>query len=102
MGSRLYKNHVDILLADEAEYLRNGLNLFDKVAKTKGPTYNLWYKLLSFITSDPISLYYLNYKNRRYWGGSLVISVLIRYRIHIAIAFLIAFCFLFSDVNMNA
>lgn len=27
------QNHVDILLADEAEYLRNGLNLFDKVAK---------------------------------------------------------------------
>jgi hypothetical protein len=42
------QGHLDILLADEAEYLRNGLNLFDKIAKNWGPTYNIWYKLLSF------------------------------------------------------
>ena len=96
------QNHVDILLADEAEYLRNGLNLFDKVAKNWGPTYNLWYKLLSFITSDPISLYYLNYKIGAIGAAALLFLFLIRYRIHIAIAFLIAFCFLFSDVNISS
>jgi hypothetical protein len=35
------QGHLDILLADEAEYLRNGLNLFDKIAKNWGPTYNI-------------------------------------------------------------
>lgn len=58
--------------------------------------------MLSFITSDPISLYYLNYKIGAIGAAALLFLFLIRYRIHIAIAFLIAFCFLFSDVNMNA
>jgi hypothetical protein len=48
MGFR-FQGHLDILLADEAEYLRNGLNLFDKIAKNWGPTYNIWYKLLSIV-----------------------------------------------------
>ena len=47
------QGHLDILLADEAEYLRNGLNLFDKIAKNWGPTYNIWYKLLSFFHLKP-------------------------------------------------
>lgn len=96
------QSHVDILLADEAEYLRNGLNLFDKVAKNWGPTYNIWYKFLSFFTTDPVSLYYLNYKVGAIGVAAFLFLFLIRYHIHIAVAFLISFCFLFSDINMNA
>ncbi|MFN8282219.1 MAG: hypothetical protein U0U67_03345 [Chitinophagales bacterium] len=95
------ENHVDLLLADEAEYLRNGLNLFHVIAKNWGPTYNLWYKALSYINSNPVELYYLNYKIGAIGVGILLFVFLVRYQIHIAVAFLISFCFLFSDVNIN-
>jgi hypothetical protein len=96
------QGHLDILLADEAEYLRNGLNLFDKIAKNWGPTYNIWYKLLSFFQTDPVALYYFNYKIGVIGVGILLFVCLIRYNIHLIAAFLIAFCYLFSDVNINA
>lgn len=96
------QNHLDLLLADEAEYLRNGLNLFEKVAKNWGPTYNLWYKGLSLFNSNPVGLYYFNYKVGAISVGLLVFLFLIRYNVHLVVAFLIAFCYLFSDVNMNA
>ena len=96
------QGHLDVLLADEAEYLRNGLNLFGKVAKNWGPTYNLWYKFLSVFESDPVSLYYLNYKIGAIGVGVLLFIFLIRYNIHLVVAMLISFCYLFSDVNMNA
>ncbi|HPH88020.1 MAG TPA: hypothetical protein PKV76_06075, partial [Chitinophagales bacterium] len=96
------QGHLDILLADEAEYLRNGLNLFDKIAKNWGPTYNIWYKFLSLFNSNPIELYYLNYKIGAIGTGVLLFVFLIRYNVHIAVAFLIGFCYLFSDININA
>lgn len=96
------QGHLDVLLADEAEYLRNGLNLFEKIAKNWGPTYNLWYKFLSVFNSDPVTLYYFNYKIGAIGVGLLLFVFLIRYNIHLVVAFLIAFCYLFSDVNMNA
>lgn len=96
------QSHLDLLLADEAEYLRNGLNLFDKIAKNWGPTYNFWYKMLSLVQSDPVQLYYLNYKLGAIMVGVLLFIFLLRYRIHPAVALLISFCYLFSDVNMNA
>lgn len=95
------QNHVDLLLADEAEYLRNGLNLFHVIAKNWGPTYNLWYKALSYINSNPVELYYLNYKIGAIAVGILLFVFLVRYNIHIVVAFLISFCFLFSDININ-
>ncbi len=96
------QGHLDLLLADEAEYLRNGLNLFGKIAKNWGPTYNLWYKGLSIFNSNPVALYYFNYKIGAIGVGLLMFIFLIRYDIHLVVAFLIAFCYLFSDVNMNA
>ena len=96
------QGHLDLLLADEAEYLRNGLNLFGKIAKNWGPTYNLWYKFLSVFNANPVALYYLNYKIGTIGVGLLLFIFLVRYNIHLVIAFFIAFCYLFSDVNINA
>ncbi|MEZ5025332.1 MAG: hypothetical protein R2739_02030 [Chitinophagales bacterium] len=92
----------DILFADEAEYLRNGLNLFGEIAKNWGPTYNLWYKFLSIYSTDPITLYYFNYKIGAIAVGILLFIFLLRYNVHILVAFLIAFCYQFSDVNIIA
>lgn len=96
------QGHLDILFADEAEYLRNGLNLFDKIAKNWGPTYNIWYKFLSVFNNDPVSLYYFNYKLGAISVSILLFILLLRYNIHSIVALVIAFFFLFSDVNMNA
>lgn len=95
------ENHLDLLMADEAEYLRNGLDLFDKIAKNWGPTYNLWYKALSFINSNPVELYYLNYKLGAIAAAVLLFIFLVRYNIHIAVAFVLSFGFMFSEVNIN-
>jgi hypothetical protein len=96
------ENHLDILLGDEAEYMRNGLDLFDKVAKNWGPTYNLWYKFLSIFNHHPIELYYINYKIGAIAVGVLLFILLVRYKVHLIVAFVIAYCYLFSDVNINA
>ena len=96
------ENHLDILLGDEAEYMRNGLDLFDKVAKNWGPTYNLWYKFLSVFNHHPLELYYINYKIGAIAIGVLLFILLVRYNVLIIVAFVIAFCYLFSDVNINA
>jgi len=96
------ENHLDLLLADEAEYLRNGLNLFDIIAKNWGPTYNIWYKFLSLFNSNPVALYYLNYKVGAIGIGVLFFVFLARYNVHVLVAFVIAFCYLFTDVNINA
>ena len=62
---------MDILFGDEAEYMRNGLDLFKIIRNDWGPAYNIWYKFLSFFKSDTIQLYYLNYAL-----GSVLIGLL--------------------------
>ena len=54
----------DITFADETYYLRNGLNIEKNglPGSSQAPLYSLWYYFLSTFESNPINLYYLNYK----------------------------------------
>lgn len=49
-GIRLLRNFnqlVDISFDDEVKYMRYGLDMFAQIKNDWGPTYNMWYKLLS-------------------------------------------------------
>jgi hypothetical protein len=54
---------IDIGLYDESSYLKYGLDFFEKIPPAEAaPLYAFWYKILSFINPDTVSLYYLNYR----------------------------------------
>lgn len=91
----------DLMFGDEAEYLRNGVDLFRIVRSDWGPAYNLWYKGLSLFTSDSIKLYYLNYATGAILAAVLLYVAFRRYHTHPLIAVYLAYCFLISDLNIN-
>ena len=59
---RNFNNLVDISFDDEVQYMRYGMELFHNIRSDWGPSYNMWYKLLSLFEQRPIELYLLNYK----------------------------------------
>ena len=92
---------MDILAADEAEYLRNGTALFDTIHKDWGPSYNIWYKALSYFADSKIELYYLNYKLTAILATLLLFVVLVRYNINLVVAFTISSLFFLSEINIE-
>ncbi|MEZ5053884.1 MAG: hypothetical protein R2807_03820 [Chitinophagales bacterium] len=92
---------MDILAADEAEYLRNGTALFQHIYKDWGPSYNIWYKLLSVFTNSKIELYYLNYTVTAVLATMFLFVVLERYDIHIIVALFISGMFFLSEINIE-
>lgn len=93
--------HMDILFGDEAEYMRNGLDLFRIVRNDWGPAYNIWYKFLSFFFSDTIQLYYANYIIGGVAVAVLLFLALTSIRIHYLTALYLSFCFFVSGLNIN-
>jgi hypothetical protein len=92
---------LDILFGDEAEYMRNGMDLFRTVRNDWGPTYNIWYKFLSLAFKDVIDLYYANYRIVGIAVAVLLYAVLVSMRIKALPALYISFCFFVSGLNMN-
>ena len=95
------ENKMDIQFADEAAYIRFGLDLYGKLNRDWGPLYAIWYKLLSYINSDTIALYYLNYKITGIAISILLYLFLIRIKTNSLLAFLVAYCILISATNVS-
>lgn len=95
------EHKMDIQFADEAAYIRFGLDLYEKLNRDWGPLYAIWYKLLSYFTNDTIALYYLNYKITGIAISVLLYIFLIRIRTNILLAFLISYCVLISVTNVS-
>ncbi len=55
------RHHLDIPFFDETEYLQKGIGLATHAYNNWGPSYNLWYYLLSLICPDSVNVFYLNY-----------------------------------------
>ena len=55
------QNYMDVLFWDESLYLYRGTCMFDFIPKDWGPSYSLWYKILSLFIQDKIQLYYFNF-----------------------------------------
>lgn len=94
-------NVMDITFGDEAQYLRYGLDLFEKIQKDWGPSYNIWYKFLSLIQSNPIRLFYFNYQVTAILIAILLFIFLIRYEISFTISLWMSFCFLFTTTVID-
>ena len=103
-GIKLYsgiQNSMDVQFADEAAYIRFGLDLFETMNRNWGPMYALWYKCLSFITTDTIQLYYLNFMTTSVLVGVLLYFFLLRISVKPTFALFISFCVLVSDLNIS-
>ena len=92
---------MDITFGDEAQYLRYGTDLFHTIHKDWGPSYNIWYKLLSLIQHNNIRLFYFNYQVTAVLCALLLFIFLRNYGIHVIIAFWLSFCFMFSTTIMD-
>ena len=103
-GWRVYnglEEVMDIQFADESAYMRFGLDLFDKLNRDWGPMYCIWYKLLSYITTDTIQLYYLNYALTSVLLVLLLYVFLLRMSVAPVLALLVSFSVLVSDLNVS-
>ncbi len=95
------QDSMDITFGDEAQYLRYGTDLFHTIKKDWGPSYNLWYKFLSFFRSDYISLFYLNYQVTAILAGLLLLIFLVRYGVSWTISVWMSFCFMLSSTVID-
>jgi len=59
-----FEYFIDVGVADEADYLRNGLNILKNgIGRAEyGPLYKIWYYILSLFEPDRVQLYYFNIK----------------------------------------
>ena len=99
--ARHLSQYMDVTFGDEAQYLRYGLDLFQTIKKDWGPSYNLWYKFLSFFQSNPVSLFYLNYQVTTIVLAILLFLFLVRYNISVIISYWLSFCFLLSTTVID-
>jgi hypothetical protein len=97
---RNFNNIVDISFDDEVKYLRYGLDLFDSIKNDWGPTYNIWYKFLSFFEQRPIELYLLNYKVVILLTAISFYLFLYTYGFSFAVSLWVSFCLLISNTNI--
>ena len=97
---RNFNNLVDISFDDEVQYMRYGMELFHNIRSDWGPSYNLWYKLLSLFEQSPIELYLLNYKVVIILLPICLFAFLYVYGISFFISIWIGFSILISTTNI--
>lgn len=93
---------VDLQLYDETAYLQRGIQFHWRVLFTDGALYLMWYKLLSFLVTDTITLYYLNYTLLLCLNPLLIYILLRKMGKPGIICALSSLLFLISAVNMTA
>ena len=96
------ENNMDVLLWDEARYLDRGFWLWKAFPKTWGPIYSVWYKILSYVESNRIALYYLNYKVLFIASTILTFSFMRAYKASLFVAFFLSSMWLVNTYNLPA
>ncbi|MFN8267672.1 MAG: hypothetical protein U0T31_06695 [Chitinophagales bacterium] len=99
VGANLDK-YMDVVFWDESLYLTRGVAMFQNIPKTWGPTYSFWYKLLSYITTDKIELYYFNFKLTTILLSVSFFLFLMACGTQRILAFMLSLFFLSSSVNL--
>ncbi len=92
------QHHLDIPFFDETEYLLKGFNLGAHAFNDWGPSYNLWYFLLSKICPDPVQLFYINYSLMIVLIPALLFLFLMVYGIEKNISLLLTLSFLMQPL----
>lgn len=93
-------NYLDIFFADEANYMYRGIHFFDLyIEPENGPVYSFWYFILSKFESNPINLYYFNWKITLILPAILFFITLRTYNINVFISTLFSLFLLYSTLN---
>jgi len=93
------ENVLDILFNDESIYLEKGIYLGLK-RESDGILYYCWYKLLSYLTSNNIDLYYLNCSLLMIIPSLLLFLFLRSIKINPLLAFLCSVTLMISYINV--
>lgn len=91
---------MDIRFYDESYYLTQGL--FHPISTwlaDYSALYSLYYKALALFESDPVQLYYLNYRIWAFLFSVSIFSLLWRYGVHPGFALIWALCGLSAQIN---
>lgn len=91
---------VDVLFWDEANYMQSGLQITEKFNKSWGPSYAIWYKLISFFESDSLKLYYLNFRLMTILPAIVLFIFLAISNIRYWVSFSIGLFFVFATINL--
>jgi hypothetical protein len=96
-----FKHQLDITFFDETEYLQKGVGLATKVYNDWGPSYNVWYFLLSKFTINNIDTYYLNVAILLALTPILLYIFLVFHRVEKKWALLLSLSFLMQSLLLN-
>lgn len=94
------EQYMDIVFWDESLYLTRGVSMFKEIPKTWGPSYSLWYKMLSYFFTDKLDLYYFNFKFTTILISVAFFLLLMSCGIQRILAFIFSLFFLSSFINL--
>ena len=94
------EKYMDVVFWDESLYLSRGMSMFKYIPRDWGPSYSLWYKLLSYFISDRVDLYYFNFKLTTILISIALFLLLMATGVQRVLAFLFALVFLSTYVNL--
>lgn len=94
-------HHLDIPFFDETEYLKKGVELTERSFNDWGPSYNLWYFILSKFSIDAVQVFYLNYGVLMVAIPVLLFTFLIHYRINRNLSLLLTLSFLMQPLLVS-
>lgn len=99
-ATRGLEQHMDVMFWDESLYLSRGMSMFKYIPRDWGPSYSLWYKMLSFLFSDRLELYYFNFKLTTILISVSFFLLLMACGVQRILAFVFSVFFLSSFINM--
>ena len=94
------EHYMDVLFWDESLYLSRGLSMFEYIPRDWGPSYSLWYKLLSVFIPDRVELYYFNFKLTTILLSISLFLLLLACGVQRILAFLFSLFFISSFINI--
>lgn len=92
--------YMDVLFWDESLYLHRGTCMFNYIPHDWGPSYSLWYKILSIFIPDKIDLYFFNFKFTTILIAIAFFMLLLSCGIQRILSFMLSMFFLSSFINL--
>lgn len=90
--------HLDLPFFDESDYLKKGFFLGKQAFNDWGPSYNLWYYLISKLSNNAVQTFYLNYSILIILIPILNFILLIRLEINKNLALILTLLFLMQPM----
>jgi hypothetical protein len=95
------QQHLDIPFFDETEYLQKGIHIPQHIFNDWGPSYNLWYFIVSKFSADAVQTFYHNYCILMVLIPALLFLFLIHYQTEKNLALLLSLSFLMHPLLVS-